>query len=422
MGDKLARKLEILADAAKYDASCSSSGGQRRNSRGSGKGVGSVTGSGICHSYTPDGRCVSLLKILMTNVCQYDCSYCINRKSSDTPRAAFTVEEIVSLTLDFYKRNYIEGLFLSSGIARSSDHTMEMLVQVAKRLRVDHQFRGYIHLKTIPEASQGLIDEAGRYADRLSINVELPTQAGLSKLAPEKKLRQIEGSMAKVKQASDENKDRRKQAKSKVQQAAIRKERPYVPAGQSTQMIIGADRSTDRDILHRMDTLYSNYQLRRVYYSAYSPIPLASTLLPAKAPPLIRENRLYQADWLFRFYGFKINELVDESKPSLDLDVDPKLSWALRNRSFFPLDLAKASREALLRVPGFGVRTVAKILSIRRYGAVRLTDLTRMKIPLKKVMPFIITNDYSPMDTDLDSDRLRQRFAAPAEQLFLPIS
>ncbi|MEM1442929.1 MAG: putative DNA modification/repair radical SAM protein, partial [Verrucomicrobiota bacterium] len=323
----LQKKLEILADAAKYDASCASSGAKRRDSS-NGKGVGSAGGSGICHSYAPDGRCISLLKILLTNVCLYDCHYCINRRSSDVPRARMTPDEAVKLTLDFYKRNYIEGLFLSSGIVRDADYTMEQVIRVARDLREKHDFRGYIHLKTIPEASQALIEEAGKYADRISINIELPSEEGVRKLAPEKDLRRTQEAMGGIRQriqtGKEEKKDRRK----------VTGKMPRIYAsGQSTQMIVGADGSNDETILQRSDHLYRSYRLNRVYYSAFSPIPSASSILPLKSPPLVREHRLYQADWLLRFYGFQVGELTPregDQTGNLDLDLDPKLAWALR--------------------------------------------------------------------------------------------
>jgi len=376
-------KLAILADAAKYDASCASSGTVRRNSRGG--GIGSTTGTGICHSYTPDGRCVSLLKILLTNFCIYDCLYCINRRSSSVQRARFTPEEVVQLTLDFYRRNYIEGLFLSSGIIRNPDYTMEQVVRVARSLRVDHQFRGYIHLKTIPEASSELIAEAGKWADRISINVELPTQKDLETLAPEKNLARIETSMTAIKMRIEEAKVERR-SKGPV----------FAPAGQSTQMIVGATPATDATILQRASSLYRRQHLRRVYYSAFSPIPDASSKLPLTAPPLVREHRLYQADWLMRFYGFDVMELTTREQPNLSLNLDPKLAWALRNRDKFPIDLNKAPREMLLRVPGLGVRNVDRIIRIRRWHSIRLDDLTRLRVLLSKAMPFIIVADHMP--------------------------
>jgi putative DNA modification/repair radical SAM protein len=379
----LGRKLALLADAAKYDASCASSGTTRRDSRSG--GIGSTNGTGICHSYTPDGRCVSLLKILLTNFCIFDCLYCINRRSSNVQRARFKPEEVVQLTLEFYRRNYIEGLFLSSGIIRNADYTMEQVVSVARALRVDHQFRGYIHLKTIPEASPELIEEAGKWADRISINVELPTQNDLKALAPEKNLERIESSMTTIKARIEETKGQRN-PKAPV----------FAPAGQSTQMIVGATASDDATILHRASSLYKNQRLRRVYYSAFSPIPDASGKLPLVAPPLVREHRLYQADWLMRFYGFNVSELTTREQPNLPLNLDPKLAWALRNRRSFPVDLNKAPRELLLRVPGLGVRSVDRIIVIRRWHSIRLDDLLRLRVPLKKAMPFIIVTDHTP--------------------------
>ena len=381
----LATKLEILADAAKYDASCASSGTDKRNSRAG--GVGSTTGAGICHSYTPDGRCVSLLKILLTNFCTYDCQYCINRISSDVRRARFTPEEVIDLTLDFYRRNYIEGLFLSSGIIRSPDYTMEQVVKVARTLRQGHGFKGYIHLKTIPEASPELIAEAGRWADRISINVELPTPQDLAKLAPEKNLGRIRTTMGVIRERITQAKAERKQS---------RKAPPFSPAGQSTQMIVGATPTADRQILEQASSLYQEHKLRRVYYSAFSPIPDASKNLPLIAPPLVREHRLYQADWLLRFYGFNVEELTTPGEPDLPLAIDPKLAWALRHPDKFPVDLARATREMLLRVPGLGVRNVDRIIQIRRWHKLTLADLTRLRVPLKKIMPFIVTSDHKP--------------------------
>ena len=382
---QLADKLAILADAAKYDASCASSGTTKRDSRAG--GLGSTTGAGICHSYTPDGRCVSLLKILLTNYCIYDCLYCINRVSSDVRRARFTPEEVVTLTLDFYRRNYIEGLFLSSGIIRNPDYTMEQVVQVARTLRVEHGFKGYIHLKTIPEAAPELIAEAGRWADRISINVELPTQGDLEKLAPEKNLTRITGSMTVIKKRIEQSKAERKENA---------KAPPFAPAGQSTQMIVGATPATDATILAQASSLYAEQQLRRVYYSAFSPIPSASSKLPLIAPPLVREHRLYQADWLIRFYGFDQTELTTPDRPHLDERLDPKLAWALRHPERFPVDLNRAGREMLLRVPGLGVRNVDRILRIRRWHKLTLADLTRLRVPLAKALPFILTADHTP--------------------------
>jgi putative DNA modification/repair radical SAM protein len=405
---QLEAKLAILADAAKYDASCASSGAVKKNSL-DGKGVGSTGGAGICHSYAPDGRCISLLKILLTNRCVYDCHYCINRRSSNVRRAAFTVEEAVKLTLDFYKRNYIEGLFLSSGIIRDADHTMEQVVAVARTLREVHDFRGYIHLKTIPEASPGLIEEAARYSDRISINLELPRQEALDQLAPEKNLARTKQAMGRIRHKLEEAVERKKDGDKKLRHAT----------GQSTQVIVGADASTDSDFLSRSDELYRSYRLKRVYYSAFSPIPDSSGILPLKSPPLVREHRLYQADWLMRHYGFGTGEIVDAARPNLDLDIDPKLSWALRNRHEFPLDVHTASRESLLRVPGLGVRNVDRILSIRRFARIRLADLARLRVSLEKVRPFVVLADHHPSLLELDSESLRTRFAPKPVQLEL---
>ncbi|MGB6221381.1 putative DNA modification/repair radical SAM protein [Haloferula sp.] len=410
---KLEKKLAILADAAKYDASCASSGTKRRDSSGSSTALGSSGGAGICHSYAPDGRCISLLKLLLTNACIYDCHYCINRRSSDTPRARFTPDEVIKLTLDFYKRNYIEGLFLSSGIIRNPDYTMEQVIEVVRRLRVDHEFRGYIHLKTIPEASQELIDKAGEYADRISINIELPTQQSLTTLAPEKNLRRTRQAMGGIRSRIEEARDRTDKFTKNPHG------RSFAPAGQSTQMIVGADDSSDLDILHRSDDLYRSYRMRRVYYSAFSPIPDASPLLPAKAPPLVREHRLYQADWLMRFYGYTVGEIVDPTLNQLDLELDPKLAWALRNREHFPIDVNRAAREMLLRIPGIGVRSVQRIISNRRHHLLRLEDLGRLGISLKKCSPFLVALDYFPPPSLLEGDRLRQRFLPPPKQLEL---
>ena len=380
----LEAKLAVLADAAKYDASCASSGAPKRSSA-PGRGMGSTTGMGICHSYTPDGRCVSLLKILLTNFCVYDCLYCINRRSSDVPRARFSIEEVVDLTLSFYRRNYIEGLFLSSGIIRSADYTMEQLVEVARRLRQEHAFGGYIHLKTIPEASPELIEAAGRHADRLSVNIELPTGEALSALAPEKNATSIKRAMGTIRVGLDE-----------AREGGVRAPK-FAPAGQSTQVIVGADSSSDANIIQSADTLYRSYRLRRVYYSAFSPITHSSSRLPNTAPPLMREHRLYQADWLMRFYEFSTPEIVScMPQGNLDLDIDPKTSWALLNREQFPIDINTAPRECLLRVPGFGVKVVDRIVRSRRHGRLRFADLKRLGAILRKARHFITTTDYHP--------------------------
>lgn len=367
--------------------------------------MGSTGGVGICHSYTPDGRCISLLKILLTNVCLYDCHYCINRRSSNVRRARFTPEEVVQLTLDFYKRNYIEGLFLSSGIVRSADFTMEQVVQVAKTLREVHHFRGYIHLKTIPEASDDLIAEAGKYADRISINIELPRQQDLETLAPEKNVARTREAMHQISGKITEHKEDKSRRKA------------HFATGQSTQMIVGADQSNDSHFLRRAGDLYGNFKLRRVYYSAFSPIPDSSEILPLKAPPLVREHRLYQADWLMRFYGYDVREITTNEQPNLDLDIDPKLSWALRNRAFFPIDLNRAPLELLVRIPGLGVRNAKRITSIRRHCAVRVRDLMKLRVNLKKSLPFMITADHQPARLEIDSEKIRALHAPPPEQL-----
>jgi putative DNA modification/repair radical SAM protein len=398
------QKLEILADAAKYDASCSSSGAEKRNSRAG--GIGSTTGCGICHSYTPDGRCISLLKILLTNACMFDCSYCINRRSSNVRRARFTVDEVVALTLNFYRRNYIEGLFLSSGIIGSPDYTMEQIVRVARSLREEHGFRGYIHLKTIPEADPELVAEAGRYADRVSINVELPTEAALTRFAPEKRASSIRRTMASVRLRIDET---------KAEKNAPR----FAPAGQSTQMIVGADGAADATILGTSATLYANYNLKRIYYSAFSPIPDASSALPAQAAPLAREHRLYQADWLFRFYGFEASEITANLPGGmLDLDIDPKLAWALRHRGRFPIDVNKASRDELLRIPGLGTKTIDRLILARRHQSLRLEDLTRLAGSVRRARPFVITIDHRPT-REIDRIDLRAALAPKPKQLSL---
>lgn len=384
----LRQKLEILADAAKYDASCASSGTAKKNSLG-GKGVGSTEGMGICHAYAPDGRCISLLKILLTNHCIFDCHYCINRKSSNVARARFTPQEVVDLTLNFYRRNYIEGLFLSSGIVKNANHTMEQLVEVARILREEHDFRGYIHLKTIPEADAEIIHAAGLYADRVSINVELPTTAGLTRLAPDKNAGQIEGAMGRTKARIIEAKDERKR---------FRHAPRFAPAGQSTQMIVGADDANDAAIIGKASRLYGDFGLRRVYYSAFSPIPDASAVLPLKRPPLLREHRLYQSDWLMRFYGFAPQEVADaaEADGNLPLDIDPKLAWALKFRESFPVDVNRAPKEMLLRVPGLGTKAVARILTSRRHRTLRLDDVARLTASIAKVRPFICALDWRP--------------------------
>ena len=403
----LKRKLAILSDAAKYDPSCASSGSVKRDSVG-GKGVGSTDGGmGICHAYAPDGRCISLLKILLTNFCVYDCAYCVNRVSSNTPRARFTAEEVVDLTLGFYKRNYIEGLFLSSGIIRSADYTMEQMVRVAKLLREAHDFRGYIHLKVIPEASAALVNEAGLYADRLSINIELPKDESLARFAPEKDLAGIKKAMGAVRVGVEAAKEPSRAARPPK----------FAPAGQSTQMIVGADGASDGEILKRSEALYGAYRLRRVYYSAFSPIPDSTARLPLQRPPLVREHRLYQADWLMRFYGFARGEIIGEGE-DLDLSIDPKLAWALRNRGDFPVDLNIADRERLLRVPGLGVRACDRILDLRRHKRITLEDLKRLSRGVARLKPFVVTDDWRP-GALTDVADLKARLAPPPKQLEL---
>ena len=398
---ELINKLRILADAAKYDASCASSGGPKRAAAKN--GLGSTTGAGICHAYTPDGRCISLLKILLTNFCLFDCCYCINRRSSNVERARFSVDEVVTLTIEFYKRNYIEGLFLSSGIIRSADYTMEQLMLVAKKLRRDHGFAGYIHLKTIPEANPWLIEQAGLWADRLSINLELPSHDSLKRLAPEKDGGNIEGAMGQMHE--------------RIEEARAEKRR-FSPAGQSTQIIVGADETSDAGMLQTSQTLYKRFKLKRVYYSAFSPMQEASRLLPLKAPPLQREHRLYQADWLLRHYGFTADEIASSCEADmLDLDVDPKLAWALKHRASFPVDVNTAERELLLRIPGLGKTAVDKIIVARRFARLRVEDIRRLSSSFKRAAPFLIAADHHPSKMT-DAANLRQTLL-PAKQLQL---
>lgn len=387
MNDRVLEKLSILADAAKYDVSCASSGSKRKNQN---KGLGNC-GEGICHTYTEDGRCVSLLKILLTNLCIYDCAYCVTRKSNDIRRVAFTVEEVVDLTINFYRRNYIEGLFLSSGIFKNADYTMERLVRVAKTLRTVHNFNGYIHLKSIPGASEELMHEAGLYADRLSMNIEIPTETGLKLLAPDKKREDMTRPMAHVSQEIVKYNDEKK---------SLVKTPTFVPAGQSTQMIIGATGESDKDILHTANEFYKTYALKRVYYSGYVPISEDSRL-PAigSGVPMLRENRLYQADWLMRFYGFRPKELLDEKNPFLDTDIDPKLSWALRNMDQFPVDINTADRMMILRVPGIGLQSGEKIIEGRKFGRLTMEHLRKMGVATNRARYFIVCNaDYERRD------------------------
>ncbi len=389
MQSKLFEKLKILADAAKYDVSCASSGSNRKNHNG---GLGNASQMGICHSYTEDGRCVSLLKVLLTNYCIYDCAYCISRKSNDVKRTAFTVNELVELTVNFYRRNYIEGLFLSSGIFKNADYTTERLVRVAKLLRTEHKFNGYIHLKIIPDCSPELIKEAGLYADRLSVNLELPTDKSLKKIAPEKSHQQVYLPMNHLKEEIIQNREEKK---------LFKKAPLFAPGGQSTQIVVGASPESDQTILQLSASLYQKQQLRRVYYSGYIPITTDHRIPTLKAPPLIRENRLYQADWLMRFYGFSANEILDNQHPNLDLQIDPKLAFALRNLQHFPVNINKASYEMILRVPGIGVKSAQMIVKARRHGNVKVDHIKKMGIAFNRAKYFIdlpgaiIQQDYT---------------------------
>lgn len=389
-------KLEILADAAKYDVSCSSSGSNRQNKS---KGLGNASSSGICHSYTEDGRCVSLLKILLTNYCIFDCAYCVTRKSNDVQRAAFKVEEVVDLTMNFYRRNYIEGLFLSSGIFKSADYTMERLVAVAKKLRLEHNFNGYIHLKSIPGASDELMREAGLYADRLSVNIEIPTENGLKLLAPDKNRADFIKPMQKVKDEIVQYKSEKKQIKSTP---------IYAPAGQSTQMIIGASGENDFQIMQTSNYFYKNFNLKRVYYSGYVPISYDSRLPQIGSQvPMLRENRLYQTDWLMRFYGFDVNEILNPLHQNLDLDIDPKLGWALRNLHEFPIDVNKASKHMLARIPGVGMQSVHKIIQARQYRLLNWEHLKKIGIAYNRAKYFIVCNSNQFEKRDLTADKIK---------------
>tara|TARA_B100000929_G_C15484211_1_gene412266 strand:+ start:412 stop:1671 length:1260 start_codon:yes stop_codon:yes gene_type:complete len=394
--DRIKEKLGILADAAKYDVSCSSSGSKRKNTS---KGLGDSSGMGICHSYTQDGRCVSLLKILLTNHCIFDCAYCVTRRSNDIKRAAFKVQEVVDLTINFYRRNYIEGLFLSSGIFKSPDHTMERLIQVAKKLRKEENFNGYIHLKSIPGASDELMREAGLYADRLSVNIEIPTKSGLKLLAPEKNHEDFMKPMKKVKNEILQYKSESRLIKSTPK---------YAPAGQSTQMIVGATGESDRDIMYSSAFFYKNYNMKRVYYSGYVPIS-NDPRLPAlnSEVPMLRENRLYQTDWLMRFYGFDIRELLNEDFQFLDMDIDPKLSWALRNRHLFPVDINKVDKQLLLRIPGIGLKSVNKIMNARRFRKLNWDHLKKIGIASNRAKYFITCDSREKELRDLSSENLK---------------
>lgn len=394
--ERIKEKLAILADAAKYDVSCSSSGSNRKGVKGD---LGNTSAFGICHSFTEDGRCISLLKILLTNHCIYDCAYCVSRRSNDIKRAAFTVEEIVDLTINFYRRNYIEGLFLSSGVFKDPNTTMERLVRVAKKLRLEERFNGYIHLKTIPGASDELIREAGLYADRLSINLEIPTKEGLKLLAPEKDHKQMLSNVEFVKNELAIN---------TIEKQKYKHTPKFAPAGQTTQMIIGTTNETDQKIIHVADYMYQKLALKRVYYSGYVPV-LQDSRLPSlqSQVPVVRENRLYQADWLMRYYGFAPNEIVDERQPFLDLEIDPKLAWALRNSHLFPIDINQAPREMLLRIPGVGVRSVQKILMARKFQTLSYYDLKKMGVTLSRAKYFITCSGATPLAGTIDPLRLR---------------
>jgi putative DNA modification/repair radical SAM protein len=378
---RIEEKLNILADAAKYDVSCSSSGGKRKNEGG----IGDSSASGICHTYTEDGRCVSLLKILLTNHCIYDCAFCVSRSSNDVKRAAFTVDEVVDLTMNFYRRNYIEGLFLSSGIFKNADYTMERLLSIVKKLRTEQKFHGYIHLKTIPGASEELIKEAGLYADRMSINLELPTEAGLKMVAPEKSHDAVKKPLEFINNVIKTVKEDKKLIKSTPL---------FVPGGQSTQMVIGATPENDFEIMSVANEFYKNYDLKRVYYSAYIPIS-NNKLLPqiGSAPPIVRENRLYQTDWLLRFYGFKLEEILNQNHSDLDLDIDPKLSWALRNPQFFPININTANYKDIIRIPGIGRQSAMKIISSRKYGNLHEYQVKKMGIAFNRAQHFMVCAD-----------------------------
>ncbi len=389
------QKLEILADAAKYDISCSSSGSDRKSSP---KTLGSVNPAGICHSFTPDGRCISLFKILFTNYCIYDCVYCLNRRSNDVPRAAFSPQEVIDLTMNFYRRNYIEGLFLSSAIIQNPNHTMQLIINVIKRLRTEYQFHGYIHVKAIPGASQELIHTAGLYADRMSVNIELPSEQSLKLLAPDKKKEDIFTPMKLIKHGISANREDRKKFKSAP---------TYVPGGQSTQLIIGATRDSDLDILKVSEKLYTKYHLKRVYYSAYVPVNKSRFLPDIKNPPMLREHRLYQGDWLIRLYGFKAEELLDPSSPHLDINFDPKTAWALNHLHLFPMEVNTAPYEMLIRVPGIGLRGAKKIISSRRISSLTYEDLKKLGVVLKRAKYFITCKGKYYGVADLSQEKIR---------------
>ncbi len=398
MNERIQEKLSILADAAKYDVSCSSSGGKRKNEQ---KGLGNAEGMGICHSFTEDGRCVSLLKILLTNHCIFDCAYCVSRRSNDVKRAAFTVEEVVDLTINFYRRNYIEGLFLSSGIFSSPDYTMERLVRIVRTLRTEHNFNGYIHVKTIPGASPELIAEAGLYADRLSVNIELPSELALQNLAPEKNYAEILTPMGQIRDGIIQNKE---------EKALFKKVPQFATAGQSTQLIVGASDENDLQIIKLSDSLYQGYGLKRVYYSGYVPITDDARLPQVTQPPLVREHRLYQTDWLMRFYGFQADEILDPAHPHLDLEIDPKLAWALRNRHLFPVDVNTADSAMILRIPGVGARSAERIVQARRFGSLTAEHLTQFGVVMKRAKHFLTARGMAPAKLgELDAQQVRRQ-------------
>jgi putative DNA modification/repair radical SAM protein len=411
MYDRIREKLGILADAAKYDVSCSSSGSNRKNEN---KGLGDAEGTGICHTYTEDGRCVSLLKILLTNHCIYDCAFCVSRRSNDIKRAAFTVDEVVELTMNFYRRNYIEGLFLSSGIFKNADYTMERLVRIVKLLRTEHRFNGYIHLKTIPGASEELMKEAGLYADRMSINLEMPTESGLKLLAPEKSHEDVKKPLGFIRRNIDQFSE---------EKALIKSVPKFVPAGQSTQMVIGATPESDKEIMHTADAFYTNYSLKRVYYSGYIPISDDNRLpVIGSQPPLIRENRLYQTDWLMRFYGFNINEILNDAFPNLEVDIDPKLSWALRNLDQFPIDINTADYRMILRVPGIGVASALKIVQARKFGRLYQDHLKKIGLSFKKARHFIRYADSPRQLNDYEAGHIKGIILAEGQSKYQKVS
>lgn len=398
MNENTKKKLNILADAAKYDVSCASSGNTRRNDSGT---LGNAYNCGICHSFTEDGRCVSLLKVLMSNNCMYDCAYCINRRSNDRPRATLTPQELVDLTIGFYRRNYIEGLFLSSGIIRNPDYTMEQMMLVAKKLRIEERYNGYIHLKAIPGADDRLINEAGLYADRLSVNIEIPTNTQLERLAPDKSFSKIFKPMGFIK-------NRIISGKEEIEK--YRHAPRFAPAGQSTQLIVGATPESDKQILSLASGLYQDQRLKRVYYSGYLPVNEYDQRLPAiKTPPLVRENRLYQSDWLMRFYKYKANEILSDEQPFLDLEIDPKLAYALRNMHLFPIDVNRADYEMILRIPGVGVQSAQRIIQARRFHRLTNDSLKRIGVVMKRAKYFIASNELPVSIFDMSTDSIKRQ-------------